>query len=124
MIQIYTKMSAGEAREALVRLAADRSRATGKIGGHTFRLHPKPRRHGVPVTLYGRMAADADGTVVSAWPFPRWVMILWFPICVWFCLQFVRAGVWFSIFGLVAFIVGFCVETRRSYDLLRQTYAA
>jgi hypothetical protein len=115
-------MSPESAREALRQLLASRGRATGEIEGDTFRLHPKPRRRGVPVTLYGRIVPDREGTMVSAWPFPHWLIILWFPIWAWFCIQLVHAPTWFIILGFVAGIVSFVVETRRGYDLLRQTY--
>jgi hypothetical protein len=109
-------------REAFRRLVASRDRATGQVEGDRFRLHPKPRRRGVPVTIYGRIAPDREGTVIAAWSFPHRGMILWIPVWIWFGLQLVHAPMWFIILGLVVCIISFIVETRRGYDLLRQIY--
>jgi hypothetical protein len=124
MFQIHTKLSVSEAREAMIRLADDSSRASGKIDGDTFRLHPKPRRRGTPVTFYGRFLSDRDGTLIRVWSVPHWAIVIFFPIWVWFGRQQVHAPWWFVILGLVACIASFIFETRRGYDLLRQTYAA
>ncbi len=124
MFQIHTKKDAESVREALRRLIADRDRAKGSIAGDTFCLNPKPRRKGVPVTLRGRIVPEREGTLVSAWPFPHWMMIAWIPIWCWFCLQLVHAPMWFIILGLVVCAVSFVIETRRGYDLLREIDAA
>jgi FAD/FMN-containing dehydrogenase len=124
MFKIHTKMSASEAREALIRLAADSSLATGTIASDTFRLYPKPMRRGTPVTFYGRILADRDGTLIRVWSVPHWAIVIFFPIWVWFGRQEVHAPWWFVIVGLVGCIISFLYETHRGYDLLRQTYAA
>jgi hypothetical protein len=77
MLQIHTSKDSEGVREALRRLVADHDRASGHIDGDTFRLYPKPRRRGVPVTLYGRILPDADGSLLRAWPIPHWMMIVW-----------------------------------------------
>src|SRR6185369_615413 len=76
MFRIHTKMDIEGTREAFRRLVASRDRATGQVEGDKFRLHPKPRRRGVPVTIYGRIAPDREGTVIAAWSFPHGGMIL------------------------------------------------
>jgi hypothetical protein len=124
MFQIHTKKDAEAVREVLHRLISDRDRANGSIAGDTFRLHPKPRRKGVPVTLRGRIVPEREGTLVSAWPFPHWMMIAWFPIWCWFGLQLVHAPTWFIMLGLVVCTISFIIETRRGYDLLREIAAA
>jgi hypothetical protein len=120
MFRMRIKRDSESVREALRRLVTTRERATGQIDSDTFRLRPKPTRHGVPVTLYGRIAPDRDGTLILAWAFPHWAMILWIPIWCWFCIRLVHAPLWFIILGLVVCIISFVVETRRGYDLLRQ----
>jgi hypothetical protein len=122
MLKVHTNLDFENAREALRRVIAESSHATGYVEGDTFRLNPKPARRGVPVTLYGRIEPDRDGTLVSVWPFPHWAMIFWFPVWTWFCLQLVHAPVWFITLGFIAGIISFVVETRRGYDLLRRTY--
>ena len=120
MFRMHIKRDTEIVREALRRLIATRERATGHVELDTFTLYPKPGRRGVQVILYGRVLPDRDGTLVSAWPFPHWSMILWIPIMFWFGIQLVHAPLWFIILGLVACIISFVVETRRAYDLLRQ----
>jgi hypothetical protein len=120
MFQMRTRKDSESVREALRRLIATRERATGHVESDTFRLYPKPRRRGVPVTLYGRIHSDRDGTLVSAWTFPHWAMFLWIPIWCWFCIQLVRAPLWFLVLGVVGGVISFIIETRRGYDLLRQ----
>jgi len=115
-------MDLENAREALRKLIESPDRATGRVEGGIFRLKPKPGRRGVPVTLYGRIEPDREGTLVSAWPFPHWAIILWFPIWAWLGIQLVHAPLWFIVLGFIAGIVSFIVETRRGYDLLRQIY--
>ncbi len=115
-------MDLESAREALRRVIAGSGRATGHVESDTFRLNPKPGRRGVPVTLYGRIQPDREGALVSAWPFPHWAMILWFPVWTWFCLQLVHAPLWLITLGFIAGIVSFVVETRRGYELLRRIY--
>jgi hypothetical protein len=123
MLRVHTQMSPEQARFALHNLVASGERATGQIGADTFRLHPKPRRRGVPVTLRGRLVPETGGTLISVWPFPHWLMLLWFPVWAWFCVQLVHAP-WFVLLGFIVCVVSFVDETRRGYDLLRQTYAA
>ena len=124
MLRVHTKMTPDEARFALHDLVADGERATGQIEGDIFRLHPKPRRRGDPVTLRGRLAPEADGSLISVWPSPHWLMLVWFPIWAWFGLQLVHAPMWFIMLGFLVGVVSFVDETRRGYDLLRHTYAA
>ncbi len=123
MFRMHTKKDSESAREALRRLVTTRERATGLVESDTFRLRPKPRRRGVPVTLYGRILPDREGTLISAWSFPHWAMILCIPIWCWFGIQLVHAPLWFIILGLVGCVISFVVETRRGYDLLRENLA-
>jgi len=115
-------MDLENAREAFRRMIASPDRATGHVEGDTFRLKPKPGRRAVPVTLYGRIEPDREGTLISAWPFPHWSIIIWFSVWAWFCIQLVHAPVWFIALGLIVGIVSFVVDARRGYDLLRQIY--
>jgi hypothetical protein len=124
MLRIHTKMTPDQARFALDDLMSSGECATGQIDDDIFRLYPKPRRRGVPVTLRGRFTPERGGTVISVWPFPHWLMLLWFPFWAWFGIQLVHAPMWFIVLGFLACIVSFVDETRRGYDLLRQTYAA
>jgi hypothetical protein len=124
MLRVHTKMTPDQARFALQDLVASGERATGQIDGDKFRLHPKPRRRRVPVTLRGRLAPESGGTRISAWSFPHWLMILWFPVWAWFGIELVHAPTWFVVLGFLVGVVSFVDETRRGYDLLRQTYAA
>jgi len=119
MLNIHTKKDIESVREALRRLITNGDLAKGSINGDTFRLHPKPRRRGVPVTLCGRLVAEPDGTLVSAWPFPHWMMLAWIPVWCWFGLQLVHAPMWFIILGLIVSAVSFVLETRRGYELLK-----
>jgi hypothetical protein len=124
MLRVHTTLSPDQARFALHDLVAKGERATGHIDADTFRLHPKPRRRGVPVTLHGRLVPESGGTLISAWPFPHWLMLLWFPVWAWFGIQLVHAPMWFIVLGFLVGVVSFVDETGRAYDLLRQTYAA
>lgn len=117
-------MTPDQARLALHDLVVGGERATGQIDGDTFQLHPKPRRRGVPTTLRGRLAPERGGTLISAWPFPHWLMLLWFPVWAWFGIQLVHAPTWVIALGFIGGVVSFVDETLRGYDLLRQTYAA
>ena len=123
MFQIHTSKDSEGVREALRRLVAGRDRASGQIDGDTFRLYPKPMRRGTPVTFYGRIAPDRDGSLIRVWSVPHWGIVIIFPIWVWFGRQLVHAAWWFIILGLVVCIVSFIVETRRGYDLLRENVA-
>jgi hypothetical protein len=120
MFQIYTSKDAEGVREALRRLVAGSDRAQGQIDGNTFRLYPKPTRRGTPVTFYGRISPDRDGSLIRVWSVPHWGTVIFFPIWVWFGRKLVLADWWFIILGFVVCIVSFIVETRRGYDLLRE----
>ena len=122
MLKVHTTMDPEKAREALRRVIASTDRAKGHVEGDTFRLHLKLWRRGFPVTLYGRIESDGEGSLVSAWSFPHWAIILWFPVWAWFCIQMVHAQMWFIALGFIGGIVGFVDQTRRGYDLLRRTY--
>jgi hypothetical protein len=123
MFHIHTSKDSEGVREALRRLVSGSDRASGQIDGDTFRLYPKPRRRGTPVTFYGRIAPDRDGSLIRVWSVPHWGIVIFFPIWVWFGRQLVHADWWFIILGLVVCIVSFIVETRRGYDLLRENVA-
>lgn len=123
LLRIRTKMTPDQARIVLQDLVASGERATGFIDGDTFRIHPKSHRRSVPVTLRGWLTPEAGGTLICAWPFPHWLMLLWFPVWAWFCIQLVHAP-WFVLVGFILGVVSFIIETQRSYDLLRQIYAA
>src|SRR6478672_1935519 len=118
MFQLHTRKDSESVREALRRLIAGDGRARGEINGDRFRLRPRPRRKSVPVTLYGRIIPDRDGTVVSVWPFPHWATILWFPVWAWFGFALAHVPLWFVVLGFIVGIFSFVVETRRAYDLL------
>jgi hypothetical protein len=117
-------MTPDQARFAIHDLMVRGDRATGQIDGDTFRLRPKRRRRSIPVTLYGRILPEPGGTLVLVWPFPHWLIFLWFPIWAWFGIQLVHAPDWFIVLGFLACIAGFIGETYRGYVLLRQTYGA
>jgi hypothetical protein len=123
VFQIRTSKDSEGVREALRQLVAGTDRARGHIDGDTFRLRPEPMRRGTPVTFYGRILPDRDGSLIRVWSVPHWPVVAFFPIWVWFCRQFVHAPWWFIILGLVACIVSFIIETRRGYDLLREDVA-
>jgi hypothetical protein len=123
MLQLHTRKDSEGVREGLRRLIAGDGRARGQINGDTFRLRPRSRRKSVSVTLYGRITPDRDGTLVSAWPFPHWAIILWFPVWALFCFAFVHAPIWFVVLGFIGGIFSFVIETRKAYDLLRENVA-
>lgn len=120
MLQLHTRKDPEGVREALRRLIAGDGRARGEVNGDTFRLRPRQRRKSVPITLYGRITPDRDGTLVSAWPFPHWAMILWFPVWTWLCFALAHVPVWFVVLGFMVAIFSFIIETRKAYDLLRE----
>jgi hypothetical protein len=123
MFQIHTNKDSESVRGALRRLIAGNNCASGQINGDTFRLYPKTRRHGTPVTFYGRIMPDRDGSLIRVWSVPHWSIVIFFPIWVWFGRQLVHAPWWFIILGLVVCIISFIFETRRDYGLLRENVA-
>ena len=122
-IRFRTNRDLEAVREALRRLLGCEGRASGEIEGDTFRLHPKPKRRSVPITLYGRIEPDRDGTLISAWPSPHWTTIIWVPVWVWFAVIVVHAPFWFVVLGIIVSLVSFVMEARRGYDLLREYVA-
>ncbi len=120
MLKVHTTRDLENVCEGLRRLFIGHDRADGHVQGNAFRLNPRPSRRGVPVTLYGRIEADLQGTLISAWPFPHWLMILWFPLWVLLGIWLVQSSMWFIALGFLAGVVSFVLEVRRGYDLLRE----
>jgi hypothetical protein len=116
-------MDADSVREALQRLVARHDCDSGHVEGAIFRLCPKSGRYGLPITLYGRIVSDHEGTLISVWSYPHWTVFPWIPLWVWFCIRFIRAPMWFIIGGIVLCILSFFIQTRRGYDLLRENVA-
>jgi hypothetical protein len=121
MFQIHTNKDSEGVREALRPLVDDNDRIKGGyIDGDTFRLYPKSLSRNTPVIFYGRIVPDKDGSLIRVWSVPHWSIIIFFPIWVWFGRQEVHAPCWFIVAGFVVCIVGFVIETRRGYSLLRE----
>ena len=120
MFQIRTNVNAECVRDGLCRLIESADCEAGYVEADRFRLVPKTGRRGVRVAFYGRIIPESDGTLVSAWALPHWTVV--FSALIW-CgvgIPLAHAPLWLIAFGLVALTVGFIVEARRGYDLLRE----